>query len=342
MATESMNGNGVSEVENKEVMGREELVREGVRREVKALVRKVADGYNVLRNLMEQNPWLAEEMDAEDKARKRDFDDKLREGLRRANDAPRCRWVYQGGTTCGSPQMRHHIYCYSHRQMMEAQALTLRLPAAEDANAIQLGLMRIQKAVIDDTISMKKAGLLLYSMQLAITNVGRTTFGKAKDDELVTETVDQEEALSEEALSNQRSAFSQNQYQEPFTTAEATEDTEEGKTLPRRNRADTDQTGHLHRNADERGSGRGNIGRIVIKPVLAKDLDLPILGQPQNAPLRDARLPKGPQSLPHHAKTARGGGPSTSELLDADAGVGSVFQTETYAKMGGHGMKPEG
>jgi hypothetical protein len=28
---------------------------------------------------------------------------------------------------------------------------------------------------------MKKAGLLLYSMQLAMTNVGKTTFGQAKD-----------------------------------------------------------------------------------------------------------------------------------------------------------------
>jgi hypothetical protein len=286
MAMESRNGSSISEVENKEVMGRDELVREEVRREVKALVRRVADGYNMLRNLMEQNPWLADEMDAEDKARKRAFDDKLREGLRRANDAPRCRWVYQGGTSCGSPQMRDHIYCYSHRQMAEARALTLSLPAAEDANAIQVGLMRIQKAVIDDTISMKKAGLLLYSMQLAMTNVGRTTFGKAHDDELVTDTVDEAEALSEEAVSNQRSAFSQNQ--EIFTT----EDTEES--LPLMNTDDTDQKRELSRiKADERGLGRGNVGRMVIKPVLTKDLDLPILGQ-------------------------------------------------THAKMGAHGMNPEG
>src|SRR5438270_1622977 len=62
---------------------------------------------------------------------------------------------------------------------------------------IQIGLMRIQKALIEDTISTKKAGLLLYSMQLALTNVGQTTFGQAKDEELVTETVDEEEAFSE-------------------------------------------------------------------------------------------------------------------------------------------------
>ncbi|HEY2914499.1 MAG TPA: hypothetical protein VGK21_14140 [Candidatus Angelobacter sp.] len=83
------------------------------------------------------------------------------------------------------------------QQMMEARALALSLPAQEDANAIQIGIMRIQKALIEDTISMKKAGLLLYSMQLALQNVGQTTFGQAKTEELVRTTVNEEEALSE-------------------------------------------------------------------------------------------------------------------------------------------------
>jgi hypothetical protein len=34
-------------------------------------------------------------------------------------------------------------------------------------------------------------------MQLALTNVGQTTFGRAKDEEMVRDTVDEEEALSE-------------------------------------------------------------------------------------------------------------------------------------------------
>src|ERR1051326_8262915 len=140
MATASMNGNELFHNDNKAVTGRQELEREQVRREVKALVRQVADNYRAVENLMEQHPWLAGEMDAEDRERKRTFDDKLRKGLGKANDAPRCRWVKQGGTSCGSPQMRNHIYCYAHRQMMEARALALRLPAVEDANGIQLAL----------------------------------------------------------------------------------------------------------------------------------------------------------------------------------------------------------
>jgi hypothetical protein len=235
MTTGSMNGDRISENENKEVIGREELVREQVRQEASALVKRVAEGYSALRSLMEQNPWLTQEMDAEDREHKRAFDEKLQQGLRRANDAPRCRWVRQDGTSCGSPQMRHHIYCYAHRQMMEARALALQLPAAEDANSIQVGLMRIQKALIDDTISTKKAGLLLYSMQLAMTNVGQTTFGKTPDDELVTDTVEEKDAIQEEtAVDSPGPIYTRDipglrEYYTSFTA----ENAEENKNLPR-------------------------------------------------------------------------------------------------------------
>jgi hypothetical protein len=154
--------------------------------------------------------------------------------------------------------MKQHIYCFAHRQMAEARTLMLMLPAAEDANAIQVGLMRIQKALIEDTISTKKAGLLLYSMQLALTNVGQTTFGQAKDEEMVRETVDEEEAFSEKQNPPRRhrdteeekglrrmdaderglqSAGSQNQ--NLFTT-EGTKDTEKNQGLPLMNTDDTD------------------------------------------------------------------------------------------------------
>jgi len=267
MTTGSMNGSRISDSENKEVIGREELVREQVRQEASALVKRVAEGYSALRSLMEQNPWLTQEMDAEDRERKRAFDEKLQQGLRRANDAPRCRWVYQGGTTCGSPQMRNHIYCYAHRQMMEARALALRLPAAEDANSIQMGLMRIQKALIDDTISTKKAGLLLYSMQLAMTNVGQTTFGRAADDDLVTDTVEEKDAIQEETgVESRRPIFTRDipglaEYAKLFTT-EGTEDTELQESLPRMD-------------ADERGLGplhEHGLPTMRVGPLAQRDL----------------------------------------------------------------------
>src|ERR1041385_6338840 len=77
-----------------------------------------------------------------------------------ADMSPRCQWVRQDGTSCGSPQMKQHIYCFAHMQMAGARELMLKLPPPEDANAIQIGLMRIQKSLIEGTISTKIAGLL--------------------------------------------------------------------------------------------------------------------------------------------------------------------------------------
>ena len=207
-----------------------------------ALALKLAQTYEELTRLLERNPAVKQQI-TEGEAKEDRVYQKLKQRLKLANMAPRCRWVRQDGTSCRSPQMKQHIYCFAHVQMAEARTLMLMLPPPEDANAIQVGLMRIQKALIEDTISTKKAGLLLYSMQLALTNVGQTTFGQAKDEELVTETVDEEEAFSEEAVSNQQSAISkeqhQHQNQRPFTT-EGTEDTGENQGLPLMNTDDTD------------------------------------------------------------------------------------------------------
>jgi hypothetical protein len=208
--------------------------QERISRRTKALVRKIGEACDELERLAEENPELVGRITYGAEEHKEAYL-RLKARLALADSAPRCRWVRQDGTTCGSPQMKRHIYCFAHRQMAEAQALMLQLPALEDANAIQVGLMRIQKALIEGTISTKTAGLLLYSMQLALQNVGRTTFGQVKAQELVTETVDGEEALSQEiGTSGHRdigSSENQKQHQMPFTT-EGTEDADEGKTLP--------------------------------------------------------------------------------------------------------------
>jgi len=159
-------------------------------------VRRIGESCDELERLAEANPELVGRVTRGAEEHK-DAYLRLKARLELADAGPRCRWVKQDGTACRSPQMKKHIYCFAHRQMMEARALALSLPAQEDANAIQIGIMRIQKALIEDTISTKKAGLLLYSMQLALQNVGQTTFGQAKTEELVTETVDEEEAIGE-------------------------------------------------------------------------------------------------------------------------------------------------
>jgi hypothetical protein len=232
--------------------------------QARALALKLAQTYEELTRLLERNPEVKREI-TEGSGKEDKVYQKLKQRLKMADMAPRCRWVRQDGTNCRSPQMKQRIYCFAHMQMSEARELMLRLPPPEDANAIQIGLMRIQKSLIEDTISTKKAGLLLYSMQLALTNVGQTTFGQAKDEEMVRETMDEDEAFSEEARSSQHSVVSekqnQRQKQRPFTakdaedakeskenqhqnqmpfTTEDTEDAEKNQGLPRMNTDDTD------------------------------------------------------------------------------------------------------
>jgi len=216
----SINGKPLTDKENQEHQQQENIprsqnpAREGAREVVQqhevqqraeALALKLAQTYEELTRLLERNPGMKRQI-TEGEAREDKVYQRLKQRLKMADMAPRCQWVRQDGTSCGSPQMKRHIYCFAHMQMAEARALMLRLPPPEDPNAIQVGLMRIQKAMLEGTISTKMAGLLLYSMQLALTNVGRTTFGQAKDEEMVRETVDEEIAFS-----RQQSAFSQEQ-----------------------------------------------------------------------------------------------------------------------------------
>jgi hypothetical protein len=265
--------------------------------------------------------------------------------------------------------MKEHIYCFAHMQMAEARELMLRLPVPEDANAIQVGLMRIQKAVIEDTISMKKAGLLLYSMQLALTNVGQTTFGQAKDEEMVRETVDEEDALhekqnqhqhqrpftakdaeeakeekglprmdaddrglqGEEAFSDQQSAISLKQ--ELFTAKDA-EDAEENQGLPLMNTDGTD----FGEAGEEDGGGDvefvavpGGYGFERVRLRIAPELP------GERRPVQPVITPDDPVQV--HNSSLRDerlpkGPRFACESLDADTVVGSVLQTEPYAVLG--------
>jgi hypothetical protein len=202
------------------------------RRRAEELVRRIGEACDELERLAEENPGLVGRVTRGSEEHKEAYL-RLKARLALADQAPRCRWIRQDGTGCGSPQMKKHIYCFAHKQMLEAQALALRLPAEEDANAIQIGIMRIQKALIEGAISTKMAGLLLYSMQLALQNVGQVTFGQAKAEELARETVSVEQAVRED-LGTGSSGHGDS---EPSTT----QDTERSKSSPLMNGDDADQ-----------------------------------------------------------------------------------------------------
>ena len=99
-----------------------------------------------------------------------------------------CLHVMADGAPCGSPAVRHHRFCYHHKRQRE-QRLELdadrarsernapyNLPILEDANAIQLSLTQIMRLLAAGQIDHKTASLMLYSLQIATSNLQQTTF----------------------------------------------------------------------------------------------------------------------------------------------------------------------
>lgn len=132
--------------------------------------------------------------------------------------------------------------------MRKARAEKLLLPALTDANAIQVAVMLVQKALIDGEITEKMAGLLLYSIQIAAANVSKTTFGQAEDEEMVTEIRPEHEAMkayNERMEKVKRIEEIQKAKALPLMSTEDTDLKTEEKTSPRINTDQTDQNGEL-------------------------------------------------------------------------------------------------
>ncbi len=174
-----INGKEVSNEEHAEHVKRQEAEKQRTEDEIQRRISEVGEAYRECTEFIEQHPEVHYEM-KNAQMREHDLYRKLRQNLERAGSAPRCEKVREDGTVCGSPQMKGYKYCYAHERMLEMRSGRLELPAPEDANSIQMAIMRVQKALIDDEISEKKAGLLLYSLQMASSNLKHTTFTDSK------------------------------------------------------------------------------------------------------------------------------------------------------------------
>jgi hypothetical protein len=205
----TVDGQKYTREEYEELRKREQEQQRSEQEEASRLVREAGEAFRRAQEFIQGRPQLVRQVgDAE--AVEHELFEKLRQNLDQADDAPRCQKVREDGTVCGSPRMNGYNYCYAHERMLAARARKLELPPLEDGNSIQMALMLVQRALLDDEISVKKAGLLFYSLQIAACNVKNTTFGEEDDEFLVTE-------MPEEAVSTQQSAVRQ----DPERTAEA-------------------------------------------------------------------------------------------------------------------------
>jgi hypothetical protein len=98
----------------------------------------------------------------------------------------RCQHIKVNGTQCGSPALRRNKFCFFHKKWHEQRILintrqarrarSIDLPVLEDANSIQVALMQIMRMTMAGDLDAQKAGLLLYGLQTASSNLRHTNF----------------------------------------------------------------------------------------------------------------------------------------------------------------------
>src|SRR6266496_4546133 len=98
-------------------------------------------------------------------------------------DAPKryqCRHIFTDGHRCGSPCLRHEEFCYYHhttRRPVENPGDRRRrqahfdIPLPEDRSAIQCSIGEVLLRIARNEIDPKRAGLLLYGLQIARLNL---------------------------------------------------------------------------------------------------------------------------------------------------------------------------
>ena len=108
-----------------------------------------------------------------------------------------CRHVHTGGLRCGSRCLRQQDFCYYHhttrrpKSVLEAAAQATRLSRAEtrnaarnaafdlhdpeDRSAIQHSIGEVLRRIAANTLDPRRAGLLLYGLQIASMNLHKET-----------------------------------------------------------------------------------------------------------------------------------------------------------------------
>jgi hypothetical protein len=101
------------------------------------------------------------------------------------DNVPRCQHVKMNGTQCGSPALRRRRHCFFHERIRREQAKIAAdtsvqrgfdLPLLEDANSVQMALMKVIQMLGSGRMDHKTAGLMLYALQTASINLRNATF----------------------------------------------------------------------------------------------------------------------------------------------------------------------
>lgn len=109
----------------------------------------------------------------------------------------RCQHLRTNGTQCGAPALREQKFCYHHRENQpeqvkvkgeDGETSTVLIPLWEDGASIQIMVRKVAVMLLEGKIDSRKAGLVLYALQIASTNLKRVDEEEPRPPRVVVDT----------------------------------------------------------------------------------------------------------------------------------------------------------
>ena len=103
--------------------------------------------------------------------------------MQHTTEAPKqyqCRHIFTDGRRCLSPCLRQEEFCYYHHttrrpvanpKQRRSRRSAFHLPLPEDRSAIQASIGEVLQRIASNEIDPRRAGLLLYGLQIASLNL---------------------------------------------------------------------------------------------------------------------------------------------------------------------------
>jgi hypothetical protein len=106
-----------------------------------------------------------------------------------------CRHIMPSGVKCHAIALKGKPYCYAHTRLHRFTAAppsdpmdTIQLGVLEDRHAILIAIAKVTDALCSGRLDTRRAGILLYSIQLATQNVDKSPVIPHETVEFMTET----------------------------------------------------------------------------------------------------------------------------------------------------------
>jgi len=148
-------------------------------------------------------------------------------------NVPRCQHIKMNGTQCGSPALHSRRQCFFHERIRRERAKIAKdmstqrrfdLPLLEDANSVQVALMKTIQMLGSGRLDHRTAGLMLYALQTASVNLRQANF-EADD---VTEVVIHRDSVQRTDLGGPQ--WDEDEFQYPGEDEEESENEIENET----------------------------------------------------------------------------------------------------------------